>query len=101
MEENHHIDLTERYVRAREKYKGKSAKWLCDKIARLSENCNDMNKDVLEKVTECSIALMDRLKCLSEDELDLLKGYVYDMYEEDKNYLAAKNVFSLKELYGL
>ena len=97
----HHINLNEKFEKARKKYKGKSARWLCDKIARLSEQYNTMDKYGLEKVTECSIALMDRLKQLTDDELCLLKGYVYDRYEEDKNYLAAKNVFSLKEMYGL
>lgn len=101
MEEMHHINLNERFDRALKKYKGKSARWLCDKIARLSEQCNTMDKAGLDKVTECAVALMERLKHLTEDEICLLKGYVYDKYEENKDYLAAKNVFSLKELYGL
>ena len=101
MEEMHHINYNKKFENARRKYKGKSARWLCDKIARLSEQYSAMDKVGLEKVTECSIALMDRLKQLTEDEICLLKGYVYDRYEEDKNYLAAKNVFSLKEMYGM
>lgn len=101
MEELHHINLNKKFENARKKYKGKSARWLCDKIARLSEQYHTMDKVGLDKVTECSIALMDRLKQLTEDEIYLLKGYVYDRYKEDKNYLAAKNVFSLKEMYGL
>lgn len=100
MEERHHI-ISETFNRALKKYEGKSAKWLCDKIARLSGQFNAIDKEGLDKVAECSVALMERLKHLTEEEIYLLRGYVCDKYEEDKDYLAAKNVFFLKEMYGL
>lgn len=101
MEEWHHIDHGELFERAHDKYSGKSAKWLCDKLARLSGQFDALDKNASEKIEECSVALMERLKHLTEEEIELLKGYVYDKYEENKDYLTAKNVFSLKEIFGL
>lgn len=95
MEEKHYMSKAEY-----KKYNGRYAKLLCDKIAELGEQSIIMDKEYMDKLTEYSIALMERLKRLSKDEIDLLKEYVCGKCKENRDYLPAKNVFSFKEMLG-
>ena len=79
----------------------KTAKKLCDKIAGLTEQSLIMDREYMDKLTEYSIALMEQLKLLSENEIEPLKEYVSEKCKVNRDYLAAKNVFSFKEMYGL
>ncbi|GEM_PF-6957791 len=102
MEEMHQIDHSALTESALKKYKGKSAKWLCDKTAELTARCKKPNKDELDKITECAVALMKKLKKLSEFELNSLEEYVSSEIEDgNKSYIAVRNVFALKEIFNL
>ncbi len=103
MEEQYYTTFSDIEEKTFEKYRGKSAWWLCDKLARLSENyIITRSKNDLDRIIGCSVAFMKRLRKLSDCELYMLQEYVGEMLEYgNRSYITASNVFALKKMFEL